>query len=260
MLRRRTHRSSVAAAAALATCLAGLALVPAHAQGHPGGGKFYTTKTPTSIGSGGAVSSVDPEAQQDRTRRAAARRQRRRREHRDGGRARGDRAVQLRHRRWRLLRLLRREVRQGQHDRRPRDRARLDAGATRSSTRHRQALQLQPRAGHQRGLGRHARHAGHLGPGAAPLRHPSFKQALQPATRLAARGFVVDSTFRQADARERAAVRELPRDHASCSCPDGHAPAVGSVLPQPRPGGDVQAARRRRASPASTPARWPTRS
>ena len=62
MLRRRTHRSSVAAAAALATCLGGLALAPAHAQGDPGRGKFYTTKTPTSVGSGGAVSSVDPEA------------------------------------------------------------------------------------------------------------------------------------------------------------------------------------------------------
>ena len=32
MLRRRTHRSSVAAAAALATCLGGLALAPAHAK------------------------------------------------------------------------------------------------------------------------------------------------------------------------------------------------------------------------------------
>ena len=62
MLRRRTHRSSVAAAAALATCLGGVALVPAHAQGDPGRGTFYTTKTPTSVGSGGAVSSVDPEA------------------------------------------------------------------------------------------------------------------------------------------------------------------------------------------------------
>ena len=62
MLRRRTHRSSVAAAAALATCLGGLALAPAHAKAHPGGGKYYTTKTPTSVGSGGAVSSVDPEA------------------------------------------------------------------------------------------------------------------------------------------------------------------------------------------------------
>ena len=62
MLRRRTHRSSVAAVAALATCLGGLALAPAHAKAHPGGGKYYTTKTPTSVGSGGAVSSVDPEA------------------------------------------------------------------------------------------------------------------------------------------------------------------------------------------------------
>ena len=62
MLRRRTHRSSVAAAAALATCLGGLALAPAHAKAHPGGGKYYTTKTPTSVGFGGAVTSVDPEA------------------------------------------------------------------------------------------------------------------------------------------------------------------------------------------------------
>ncbi len=64
MLRRRTlRRSTVAATAAVATCLAGLAFAPAHAKAHPhGDGKYYTTKTPTSTGAGGAATSVDPEA------------------------------------------------------------------------------------------------------------------------------------------------------------------------------------------------------
>jgi gamma-glutamyltranspeptidase/glutathione hydrolase len=68
-----SHRRFVAAGAALLTALAGLAVVPS-AQGasvpgasvaapaaRPGGGR-YTTKTATSVGVGGAVTSVDPEA------------------------------------------------------------------------------------------------------------------------------------------------------------------------------------------------------
>ncbi len=79
--------------------------------------------TPTSRGLGGAVTTVDPR-DEDRSAGPQAGRQRRRRRRRDGRRARGDRALQRGHRRRRLLRLLQRRDRQGQHHRRPRDRAR----------------------------------------------------------------------------------------------------------------------------------------
>ena len=208
MLRRRTHRSSVAAAAALATCLSGLALVPAHAQGHPGRGKFYTTKTPTSVGSGGAVSSVDPEASKIGRDVLRARRQRRRRDHRDGGRTRRHRAVQLRHRRRRLPRLLRREVRQGQHDRRPRDRARVDADDAFIDPATVQPYRFTPELvtsgvsvgtpGTPATWDQALRRFGTL----------SFKQALRPATRLAARGLRRRQHVPAADA---ATTRRVPR-------------------------------------------------
>jgi gamma-glutamyltranspeptidase/glutathione hydrolase len=55
------RRALGVSAVALATCLTGVALTPASAGDHPTGG-FYTTKTPTSVGTGGAATSVDPEA------------------------------------------------------------------------------------------------------------------------------------------------------------------------------------------------------
>ena len=94
---------------------------------------------------------------------AAARRQRRRRRGRDGRDARRHRALLHRHRRRRLLRLLRREDRPGAHHRRPRDRAGVDAARRVHRPGDRRALQLHPRAGHQRRLRRRARHAGRPG-------------------------------------------------------------------------------------------------
>src|SRR4051812_48851537 len=46
-----------------ATAIAGLGVVSSTAEAHGHGhGRFFTTKTPTSVGFGGAVTSVDPEA------------------------------------------------------------------------------------------------------------------------------------------------------------------------------------------------------
>ncbi len=56
------RRTLIAAGAAFATGLAGLTLAPTTAQARGGGDAPYTTKTPTSRGFGGAVTSVDPEA------------------------------------------------------------------------------------------------------------------------------------------------------------------------------------------------------
>ena len=56
------RRTIIAAGAAFATGLAGLTLAPTTAQARGGGDAPYTTKTATSRGYGGAVSSVDPEA------------------------------------------------------------------------------------------------------------------------------------------------------------------------------------------------------
>ena len=56
------RRTIIAAGAAVATGLAGLTLAPTTAQARGGGDAPYTTKTATSRGYGGAVTSVDPEA------------------------------------------------------------------------------------------------------------------------------------------------------------------------------------------------------
>src|SRR6478609_2015200 len=56
------RRTLIAAGAAFATGLAGLTLAPTTAQARGGGDAPYTTKTATSRGFGGAVTSVDPEA------------------------------------------------------------------------------------------------------------------------------------------------------------------------------------------------------
>jgi gamma-glutamyltranspeptidase/glutathione hydrolase len=56
------RRRIIAAGAAVVTGLAGLAAVPSPAQGSGAAGSSYDAKTPTSKGYGGAVTSVDPEA------------------------------------------------------------------------------------------------------------------------------------------------------------------------------------------------------
>ena len=133
--------------------------------------------------------SVDPYASADRAQGAQARRQRRRRRGRHGGRARRHRALQRRRRRWRLLRLLRRQDRQGAHPRRPRDRARGDAARRVHRPGDRRALPLHARAGHQRRLGRRARHPGHLDHRAEQVGHPvagAGRSRRPPGSRAAA--------------------------------------------------------------------------
>ena len=60
----------------------------------------------------------------------------------------------------------------------------------------------------------------------------SFKKALQPATRLAARGFVVDSTFRQQTLDNAARFRAFDSTR-DLFLPGGDAPQVGSVFRNP---------------------------
>ena len=90
--------------------------------------------------------------------------------------------------------------------RRPRDRAAHDAERRVHRPGDRQALSLHPRPGHQRRLGRHARHRRHLGPRPGEVGHAPMSQALKPAIKVATRGFVVDETFRQQTARQRDAL------------------------------------------------------
>ena len=165
--------------------------------------------------------------------RAQARRQRRRRGGRDGGRARRHRALQLRHRRRRLLRLLRRDDRPGAHHRRPRDRAGVDAARRVHRPEHRRALQLHARAGHQRRLRRRAR--ARLATWERALDRwgtMSLGRTFRPAIHVARRGFMVDQTFRQQT------LENQNRFDAFSSTrrlflPGGDAPPVGSVFRNP---------------------------
>ncbi len=192
-----------------------------------------------------------PRGQRGRAQGAQGRRQRRRRRRRRGGHARRDGALQRRHRRWRLLRLLQREDRQGPHHRRPRDRPAQDAAGRVHRPGHRQALQLHARAGHQRRLGRHARHPRHLGQGARQLGHLVARRGPRARhqgrhPRLRRRRDVPP-----ADARQRGALRGL-QGHQEALPPQGRRTQGRLDLPQPRPGRHLRrdrAARHRRVLP-----------
>ena len=151
---------------------------------------------------------------------AQARRQRGRRRRRHGRRARRDRALQLRHRRRRLLRLLRREDRQGAHDRRPRDRAAAmphDAFIDPATGKPYHFTPELVTSGVSVGVpGTPATWASAL----RALGHATARRRRsRPRPRLARRGFVVDQTFRQQTAGQPGALRGLHRRPASCSCP-----------------------------------------
>ena len=235
MLRRRTHRSSLAAAAALATCLSGLALVPAHAQGDPGRGTFYTTKTPTSIGSGGAVSSVDPEA--SRIGRDVLR---------NGGNA-ADAIIAMA-----AALGVTEPYSSGiggggflvYYDAKSGKISTIDGRETAPASMPNDAF-INPDSNPP---GQPYRFTPELVTSGVSVGTPgtpatwdqtlrrfgtlSFKEALQPAARLAARGFVVDSTFRQQtlDNADRFRAFDSTRD---LFLPGGDAPRVGSVFRNP---------------------------
>ena len=159
-------------------------------------------------------------------------RQRHRRGRRRRRDPRRDRALQLGHRWWRLLRPLRREDRPDRHHRRSRDRAGVDAARRVHRPVDRSALQLHPRAGHQRRLGRRARHPGHLADGPRPLGHDVARSDLpagdpgRPA-RLRGRPDVPP-----ADAGEQGPLRRLHLDPAPVPAGRGRA-AVGSIFRNP---------------------------
>ena len=163
-------------------------------------------------------------------------RQRHRRSRGRGRDARRDRAVQLGHRRRRLLRPLRREDRPGADDRRPRDGAGARCRTTPSSTRRPGSPTTSPRSwspaasrsgvpGQSRHLADRARPLGHdvAGPDLPP-RHP------RGSTRLRGRPDVPP-----ADAGEQGRASTRSARRRRLFLPGGDAPRGRLGLPQPRP-------------------------
>ncbi len=207
----------------------------------------YDAKTPTSIGLRRRRHLRRPGGLEDRAPGAQARRQRGRRGGRDRRGARRHRALQLGHRRRRLLRALRRPHRQG--------RARSTAARRRRRAMPHDAFidpetgkpyQLHPRAGHQRRLRRYAGHARHLGQRPAEVGpHEPGPGAARRPPRLAHRGFVVDQTFNLQTEDNRDRFAQLPGDQQAV--PPRRQGAGGRLDPaQPRPRRDVPADRARR--------------
>ena len=169
------RRTIIAAGAAFATGLAGLTLAPTTAQARGGGDAPYTTKTATSRGYGGAVSSVDPEASKIGI----------------GVLARGGNAVDAAVATAAALGVTE-PYSSGiggggyfvHYDARSGKVSTLDGRETAPRTmphnafidpKTRQALQLHPGAGHQRRLRRYAGDAGHLGHGAEEVGPPGSR-------------------------------------------------------------------------------------
>ena len=175
-----------------------------------------------------------PGGLEDRSRGAQARRQRRRRGRRDRGRARRHRALQLGHRRRRLLRPLRRPHRQGRDHRRPRDRAAARCRTTRSSTRRPASPTTSPRSWSPAASRSVRRDRSR--PGSTALTHWG---TTQPRPGAAARrrgsptrGFNVDHDLQPADQREPARFADFPAT-SKLFLPGGQPPAVGSILRNP---------------------------
>ena len=240
----------VAAGAAAVTGLAGLALAPGAAQGAGAAsrapGQLQREDThEQGVRRRGHLRR--PRGLPDRPRGAPQGRQRGRRRGRDGGGARRHRAVQRRHRRRRLLRPLRRAHRQGRHDRRPRDRAAEHAARRVHRPGDRRALpDFTPRAGHQRRLGRHAGHPGHLGEGAATGGAPpasARRCARRRSSPTAASWSTRPSTSRPRTTSS--GSRSSPT--TSRLFLPGRQPAAGRLgVPQPRPRRHLPADRRAR--------------
>ncbi len=234
MRRRRTlHRSSVAATAALATCLGGLALAPAHAKHDPGdGGRYYTTKTPTSTGTGGAVSSVDPEA--SKIGRDVLRR---------GGNA-ADAIISMA-----AALGVTEPYSSGiggggflvYYDAQSGKVSTIDGRETAPRSMPHDAF-IDPATGKPYNFTPELVTSGvSVGTPGTPATWDqalrrfgtlSFKKMLKPATRLAARGFVVDRTFRQQTLDNKARFRAFDSTR-ELFLPGGDAPKVGSVFRNP---------------------------
>ena len=165
---------------------------------------------------------------------AARRRQRRRRSGGDRGRARCDRAVQRRARWRRLLRALPGEHRRDRGPGRARDRAGGDATQRLHRPRHRRPVPVLPRPGHQRRLGRRARHPQAVGEGARPVRH------LQPARRARRprpswpTGASWSTRRSDLQTEENAERFDAIRPTRRLFLPGGEAPEVGSVFRNPQ--------------------------
>ena len=229
------RRTLIAAGAAFATGLAGLTLAPTTAQARGGGDAPYTTKTPTSRGFGGAVTSVDPEASKigvDVLR--------------HGGNA-VDAAVATA-----AALGVTEPYSSGiggggyfvHYDARSGKVSTLDGRETapqsmptrrvhRPQVADRQALQLHPGAGHQRRLRRYAGDAGHLGHRAEEVGSPAVsprRSDPRPSWPIAASWWTRPSTCRRP--RTRSAFANFPAT-SKLFLPDGAAPAVGSILRNP---------------------------
>ena len=216
-----------------------------------------TEGTPTAIGSGGAVATVDTLASAGRRRGAARRRQRGRRRGRGGGRPRRHRAVLVRHRR-RRLHGHPDERRRGHDDRRPRDGAGRDAAEL--LLRERRAAAVQRRA-LQRPVGRRAGHGRDVGRGARALRHDVARGGAAAGDRGRPRRLRRRPDVLRPDAGERRLLRRRSLDRArSTSTPTARRATSARCFRNPDLARAYAADRAPRARRASTAARSRTRS